>query len=455
LIHFFKRDINDQSVIKNTDMEAEVNIFTLNCWGLGLGISKNRDERMEDIGKYLSEQNYDIVFLQEVWKRNNFNTIKSLVSSVLPYSHFFDNGIIGTGTAIFTKVKIQDVTFHEFGLNGYPHKLLHGDWFGGKGLGVCQIDFRGFNIHLFVSHYHATYDYNPLTDVYLGHRVVHSVESAQWIKLSSSSADLTIYAGDFNTEPKDVPYQIVKYVTPLCDAWVEANGPEGGQTSETPYNTYTARSSLKESPEGKRIDYIMYNSGPNINASTVHCSLPLPQKIPGKPFSYSDHEGVVAKISIKRNTENMVSSRDFVRMQSKKDLNSKLECVEEGRKILINSLKSVKFARIMYLICAALCFLLLIVLFVPTTLTLNMYVGLDIVLFLLRLILIVAGTYLLLMSLLFFRKERHALNGTLACLMLLLDRGSEVETDAKINMYEQEGASTSNGYHSGEIDSIS
>ena len=39
--------------------------------------------------------------------------------------------------------------------------------------------------------------------------------------------------------------------------------------------------------------------------------------------------------------------------------------------------------------------------------------------------------------------------------MLLLDRGSEVETDAKINMYEQEGASTSNGYHSGEIDSIS
>ncbi len=33
--------------------------------------------------------------------------------------------------------------------------------------------------------------------------MVHSVESALWIKLSSSSADLTIYAGDFNTEPKE------------------------------------------------------------------------------------------------------------------------------------------------------------------------------------------------------------------------------------------------------------
>ena len=317
---------------------------------------------------------------QEVWKRNNFNTIKALVSSVLPYSHFFDNGIIGTGTAIFTKVKIKDVTFHEFGLNGYPHKLLHGDWFGGKGLGVCQIDFKGFNIHLFISHYHATYDYNPLTDVYLGHRVVHSVESAQWIKLSSSSADLTIYAGDFNTEPKDVPYQIVKYVTPLSDAWVEANGPEGGQTSETPSNTYTPKSSLKESPDGKRIDYIMYNSGPNITAKVVYCDLPLPDKIPGKSISYSDHEGVATKLSIKRNTGEMITSRDFVRMQSRKDLQSKLECVEQGKEILKHSLKSVRFARIMYLLGAGLCLLLLVAAFLPT----KEYISLDIALFILR-----------------------------------------------------------------------
>ena len=45
-------------------MEAEVRIFTLNCWGLGLGISKDRDERMEDIGKYIASNEYDIVFCQ-------------------------------------------------------------------------------------------------------------------------------------------------------------------------------------------------------------------------------------------------------------------------------------------------------------------------------------------------------------------------------------------------------
>ena len=42
----------------------QVNLFTLNCWGLGLGISKNRDERMQDIGQWIAQQEYDIVFLQ-------------------------------------------------------------------------------------------------------------------------------------------------------------------------------------------------------------------------------------------------------------------------------------------------------------------------------------------------------------------------------------------------------
>jgi len=399
-------------------MEAEVNVFTLNCWGQGMGISKHRDERMEDIGQFVSQQNYDIVFLQEVWKRPNFLTIKSLVGGVLPYSHYFDNGIIGTGTAVFSKVQINDVTFHEFGLNGYPHKLLHGDWFGGKGLGVCQVDFHGFNVHLFVSHYHATYDYRPLSDVYLGHRLVHGVESAQWIKLSSSSADLTIYAGDFNTEPKDIPYQIVRHVTPLQDAWIEANGPEGGETSECPSNSFTARSALKESPEGKRIDYIMFNEGPNITATTMYCNLPLPSRIPGKNISYSDHEGVSAKFLIKRNTGEHMTNRDFVRLQSAKDRDSKHFCVKEGIDILHGSLRSVKFARLMYLLASCFCLVILVMAFIPMGYG---YAWLDLALFLIRFLLIITGSYLFLMSVLFFRKERHALNSTLACLQLLLD----------------------------------
>ena len=37
-----------------------------------------------------------------------------------------------------------------------------------------------------------------------------ALEAAQWVKLTSPGADLTIYAGDFNTEPVDVPYRILR-----------------------------------------------------------------------------------------------------------------------------------------------------------------------------------------------------------------------------------------------------
>jgi sphingomyelin phosphodiesterase 2 len=414
--------------------ETEINILTLNCWGLGMGISKDRNERMEDIGKYISAQNYDVVLLQEVWKHENYYSIRSLVSSVLPHSYYFDSGIIGTGTCIFSKVRINDVAFHHFGLNGYPHKLMHGDWFGGKGLGLGQIDFKGFNIHIFTSHYHATYNYNPIEDVYLGHRVVHGVESAQWIKLSSSSADLTIYAGDFNTEPKDIPYQIVRYVTPLCDAWVEANGCDGGETSETPSNSYTQRSSLKESPTGKRIDYIMYMSGPNIHAETISCELPLPDRVPGKNLSYSDHEAIAAKIFLRRKDSKVMTTRDFVRSQSCKEIDMKRNVVGHAKDILENSLRNSSSMKMIYICILLICLLLLFISFIPVPHAIIVFPGgatlMDIFIFIIRLILIVVMCYLGLMASLFLKRERHALRSTLSTLDCILENHHTPDTSS-------------------------
>lgn len=439
-----------------------ISIFTLNCWGLGLGISKNRNERMKAIGDYLADQNYDVVLLQEIWKKENFDTIRSCLSSALPFSHHFNNGIIGTGTCVFSKVRINDVTFHHFGLNGYPHKLAHGDWFGGKGLGFGQIDFKGFNVNIFTSHYHATYNYNPLKDIYLGHRVVHGVESAQWIKLSSSSADLTIYAGDFNNEPSDIPYQIVKYVTPLKDAWVEANGTEGGETSETPNNTYTSRSSLRESPNGKRIDYIMYMAGPNIEANTISCSLPLPVRVPGKNISYSDHEGVAANIQIRRQHQQRITNRDYVRLQSTREVEMKKSVVGQGKQILEESLRQTRYAKVFYVLMTLVCILLLVTTFIPQQFG-ELYLAtlVDIGLFFVRLCLIVTITYLCMMASLFLKRERHALRSTISTLNVILESYMEVDQlqNATDNCYtipqEQLNNYAASGINISEVKSLS
>jgi len=311
---------------------SELSVFTLNCWAIGWGISADRVARIEAIAHYLSSCLYDIVLLQELWVSEDFDSISNATRSVLPYSHYFDAGFIGTGTCVLSKHPIQDVTFHEFSLNGYPHKILHGDWFAGKGVGLCQILFEGKIVNVYTSHYHA--EYCRSQDMYLYHRIVQAVEAAQWIKLTSAGADLTIYAGDFNTEPIDPPYLLLRHITGLGDAWSDthcsisgADGKEGkgaklmaGETNGTPFNSYTSSQERSECPYGKRIDYILYMAGQQLQASAVDCQLPLSKKVPAsftsKQVSYSDHEAVSAVLKLEHRllaeaTRNVPSSRQM------------------------------------------------------------------------------------------------------------------------------------------------
>lgn len=42
--------------------------------------------------------------------------------------------------------------FHKWSLNGYVHKIHHGDWFGGKGVGLCKIKIHNININIYTAH---------------------------------------------------------------------------------------------------------------------------------------------------------------------------------------------------------------------------------------------------------------------------------------------------------------
>ena len=142
-------------------------------------------------------------------------------------------------------------------------------------------------------------------DIYLGHRVSQALEAAQWIRFTSSAPDLTIYAGDLNTEPTDVPYLLLRERSGLSDCWLdqEGGGEGEGNTCNTSYNSYS------DTTGGKRIDYILYQAGgqAGLTARTQSCVLPLPHRIPaslsarlgrGREVSYSDHEALHAVIRL-------------------------------------------------------------------------------------------------------------------------------------------------------------
>jgi len=71
-------------------------------------------------------------------------------------------------------------------------------------------------------------------------------------------------------------------------------------TCETARNSYSSPNSLKLNPFGKRIDYIAYKGGSNVNVSALTCETSWPDRVPGQPFSYSDHEAVVTKLKVSK-----------------------------------------------------------------------------------------------------------------------------------------------------------
>ncbi|XP_045520388.1 putative neutral sphingomyelinase isoform X2 [Pieris brassicae] len=184
-------------------MEFSINLFTLNCWGIPI-VSKNRKERIEAITKYLLSGDQDIVCLQEVWSENDYLYLKENLSSVLPYSHYFYSGVLGSGLCVFSKWLIKDVFFHQWPLNGYIHKIHHGDWFGGKGVGLCRIKYLDRLINVYCTHLHAEYHED---DIYLAHRVLQAHSTAEFVNLTSSPADISFLAGDFNTAPGEISFR--------------------------------------------------------------------------------------------------------------------------------------------------------------------------------------------------------------------------------------------------------
>lgn len=62
------------------------------------------------------------------------------------------SGVLGSGVCILSRFPIQDVMFHKWPLNGYVHKIHHGDWFGGKGVGLCRLKIHDMNVNIYIAH---------------------------------------------------------------------------------------------------------------------------------------------------------------------------------------------------------------------------------------------------------------------------------------------------------------
>ncbi|KAJ6520087.1 inositol phosphophingolipids phospholipase C [Mycena sanguinolenta] len=304
--------------------ETALHVLTLNCWGLKY-VSKNRTERVHAIAQELAKFHHDIIALQEIWVFADYEHVRDNVIKRLPYSKFFYSGALGSGLALFSRFPIIGTSVHPYSLNGAPIDVGGGDWFVGKAavsitishpvLGQVQI----FNTHLYAKGGEDGPEHNR------AHRIVNAWEFSKLARQAAELGRYVIAAGDFNSIPSTLPMALIREYADLSDSWAVAHpiapstsSPSAmdaitqfGVTADSPLNSYSAGKPIGPYARkflGKRLDYILYrqpirpathlDEDPIPVLKCTECNVLLTEKVPGRPFSFSDHFALEATLEI-------------------------------------------------------------------------------------------------------------------------------------------------------------
>ena len=201
---------------------STIRVITYNCLGLKY-ISHYRRERLQEIGRHFATRSPapEIVGLQECWTQEDFQSIRSQTSEILPYGKFYFSGIFGGGLAILSKWPIEESSMIRYPLNGRPTAFFRGDWYVGKGVACAKIrigEGRKDVVEVFCTHLHAPYEREP-HDSYICHRTAQAWEIAKLMRGAAERGHLVLSLGDFNMLPLSFAHRLIEAHAPVRDAW--------------------------------------------------------------------------------------------------------------------------------------------------------------------------------------------------------------------------------------------
>ena len=339
----------------NISAPSTINVITYNCLGLKY-ISHYRRERLREIGHRLAilSPQPEIVGLQECWTQEDYQSIRSQTSHILPYGKYYFSGIFGGGLAILSKWSIEESSMFRYPLNGRPTAFFRGDWFVGKGVACARIRIgKGLKdvVEVFCTHLHAPYEREP-KDSYICHRTAQAWEIAKLMSGAAERGHLVLGLGDFNMLPLSLAHRLIEGHAPVKDAWrilhpesslgpvdhpeekergkevpsARFNLTENGAASDGVLNTWRWSKEQQKrlfkgetividdntsDPRAKRLDYIFVGSG-NPSKMVVSASwqvqalkVGMTERHPSIGCSLSDHFSVEATLSISTESAEM------------------------------------------------------------------------------------------------------------------------------------------------------
>ncbi|CDK30040.1 unnamed protein product [Kuraishia capsulata CBS 1993] len=278
---------------------AGIRLLTFNTWGLKL-VSKHRKARLHAIAdKIALDDAYDVIALQEVWCKSDWDYLVERCGSKFPYNRVFYSGILsGPGLAVLSKLPIESTFLYRFPINGRPSAFFRGDWYVGKSVAVTILKTASSgSIALLNSHMHAPYALSG-DAAYSCHRACQAWDFSQIASLLQKAGYAVIVVGDLNSRPGSLPHRIFEFEAGLQDSWELLHGrqpleypkslsPEdqirlAGATCDSTLNTWRAD---RQPTEACRLDYALVDARRII---PIGASVEFTESIPGIG-SYSDH----------------------------------------------------------------------------------------------------------------------------------------------------------------------
>ena len=154
-------------------------------WGLKWPLAMHQRERFQALSSILKQSSYDVVLLQEVWYRYQYNLIKDTFSYVSPFSTM--NGCSGifpfpiecSGLVILSRHPVKKFWYKPFSVRGWL--LFDGQFAVRKGLGMARILWNGLEVDVSTSHL-STYSMSAMEN--LRERMIQTTEMIDILKKS-------------------------------------------------------------------------------------------------------------------------------------------------------------------------------------------------------------------------------------------------------------------------------
>ena len=222
---------------------------TFNVWGLPEAFSDDVSSRMRVIAERLAATDLDVLLIQEAWTREVRQTIRRGARHA-GFSVSEGEGASG-GLMTLSRLPIRSSRFDRFRFRGDPERFDKGEYIGGKGFEIVELEGPNGPFLLVNTHLHARYriEDSPLDSA------VRMAQLLEIVAFVESAPGTIVVGGDFNCRAGEPEYEVFRGLTGSIELGADLS--RGTLSSSNFYKRG------RNGPD-KRIDFLFVRPAPGV-----------------------------------------------------------------------------------------------------------------------------------------------------------------------------------------------